>query len=107
MRTPAYLSAMAVILCAAIVPTTASAQATPIRETESVPPAPALTAATTSELHDAVTRFGIDRAALLRRHDAPWSDTRRERLRSFYEGWTQRLAGLPFDSWGLAPSIMR
>ena len=99
MRTPAYLSATVVILGATLVPTHVSAQTAPIRETESVPPAAALTAATTSELHDAVTRFGIDRAALLRRHDAPWSATRRERLRSFYTDWTKRLEGLPFDTW--------
>ena len=96
-RAPACLLAAAALLCA--LPDSALGQAAPIRETEAVPPAPALTAATTSRLHDAVTRFGIDRAALLRRHDAPYSPARRERLRAFYTGWRDRIASLPFESW--------
>jgi hypothetical protein len=67
------------------------------RETEPVPPVTALTAATTSSLRDAVDRYGADRAALLRRYDAPHSDVRRARLLEFYDRWDARLRELPFD----------
>ncbi|MBR9988466.1 MAG: DUF885 family protein [Gemmatimonadetes bacterium] len=96
---------MAATLCALALPGVALAQNAPIREAEAVPPAAALTGATTSQLHDAVARFGIDRAALLRRHDAPYSAARRDRLRTFYLDWLERLASLPFDSWGVESRI--
>ncbi|HEX6306867.1 MAG TPA: DUF885 family protein [Longimicrobiales bacterium] len=77
----------------------------PIRETEPIAPARALTSATTSELADAVDRYVADRATLLRRYDAPYSDARRTRLREFYTGWRERLAGLPFDTFGVEERI--
>lgn len=104
-RTHTFLLAAAAALGAAATPDSVSAQTATIRETETVPPPAALTTATTSRLHDAVTRFGIDRAALLRRHDAPYSAARRERLRAFYTGWRDRLASLPFDSWDVDTRI--
>jgi hypothetical protein len=104
-RTPAYFMVTAALLCAAAAPGAARAQSVPIRETEPVPPAAALTAGTSSELQDAVMRFGTDRAALLRRHDAPYSATRRERLRSFYSAWSERLSTLPFESWDVEARI--
>jgi hypothetical protein len=105
MHTPANLLASAALLGAVALPATVSAQGAALRETEAVPPPAAFTAATTSELHDAVTRFGIDRSALLRRHDAPYSAARRGRLREFYLGWRERLATLPFESWGVESRI--
>jgi uncharacterized protein (DUF885 family) len=68
------------------------------QETAHVPPVSALTGATTSELRDAVDRYGADRAALLRRYDAPLSAARRQRLGDFYGGWDTRLRELPFDA---------
>jgi hypothetical protein len=68
----------------------------PFRETERVPPAGALTGATTSVLRDAVDRYVVDRATLLRRYDLPYSATRRARLREFYDGWETRLLELDF-----------
>jgi len=104
-RTPAQLLATAAMLAAAALPRTAAAQDAPIRETETVPPAAALTSATSSDLHDAVTRFGTDRSALMRRYDAPYSAARRERLRAFYTDWQERLASLPFESYGVESRI--
>jgi hypothetical protein len=72
-------------------------QRPPVRETEALPPLPALTGATTSPLRDAVERYGTDRATLLRRYDMPWSAARRDRLRGFYNGWTGRLNTLPWQ----------
>jgi hypothetical protein len=54
--------------------------------------------ASPSPLAPVVERFTADRNALLRRHDAPWSADRRERLRAFYTGWRDRLAALDFDA---------
>jgi hypothetical protein len=105
MRTFAHVPATIMLLAALAGPSGVRAQDAPIRETEPVPPAAALTDATASELHDAVARFGIDRAALLRRHDAPYSPGRRARLRSFYAGWRERLASLPFESWDIESRI--
>jgi hypothetical protein len=93
------------LLAATIQPRSTSAQDAPMRETETVPPAAALTRATSSALHDAVERFGTDRSALMRRYDAPYSAARRERLRSFYADWYNRLAGLPFDSYDVESRI--
>jgi uncharacterized protein (DUF885 family) len=99
MRLPRSPAILAGFLCAA--PLSASAQSTgapsaPVRETAAVPPAPALTRATTSALRDAVDRFGADRAALQRRYDLPYSTHRRERMRSFYTGWSERLRDIDF-----------
>ncbi|HEX6134617.1 MAG TPA: DUF885 family protein [Longimicrobiales bacterium] len=91
--------AAALLLASALTGPLAAQAADPLRETEPIAPAAALTGATTSNLSDAVNRYVTDRAALLRRHDAPYSASRRDRLREFYTGWRARLAGLPFDSF--------
>ena len=105
MRTTAPLLVTAAMLYAATVPARVTAQDAPVRETETIPPVPALTGATTSRLHDAVARFGIDRGALMRRYDAPYSAARRDRMRAFYTGWHDRLAALPFESWSTESRI--
>jgi hypothetical protein len=79
-------------------PVAAQEPAPVIRETEAVPPVAAFTSATTSPLRDAVDRYGVDRATLLRRHDAPYSATRRDRMRSFHAGWEARLGEIAFES---------
>jgi uncharacterized protein (DUF885 family) len=102
LRTAAPLAAA--LLCAAALPlaaqTPGALTGAPAgmlhRETMLVPPATALTGATTSALRDAVERFGTDRGALQRRHDAPHSPRRRARLREFYTGWDGLLRELPF-----------
>jgi uncharacterized protein (DUF885 family) len=50
-----------------------------------------------SDLRIALERYREDRAALYRRYDVEFSPTLRSRLRSFYEGWQDRLADLDFD----------
>ena len=79
-------------------PLAAQAAAPAVRETEPVPPAAAFTSATSSSLRDGVDRYVVDRATLLRRHDAPYSAPRRERMRSFYSGWQARLGELAYQS---------
>jgi hypothetical protein len=93
------LTALMLVLGGLLAPSFLSAQATPFRETEPVPPAAALTGSTSSVLRDAVDRYVVDRATLLRRYDAPHSATRRARLHEFYTGWDARLRELPFDQF--------
>ena len=59
----------------------------------------------TSELRTSVERYSEDRDALLRRYDNPQSPERRERLRTFYQGWTEALADVDFDNLGLEGQI--
>ena len=62
-----------------------------------VPPIPPLPDATNSELRDLVTRYSVDRAALLRRFSVDQSAEQRSKLREFHEGWTAQLAKVGFD----------
>ena len=55
---------------------------------------------TPSELRDSVELYSSDRSALLRRWAVDYSPARRERLRTFYADWQQRLRRLPFDRLG-------
>ena len=59
----------------------------------------------TSEMRTTVERFSLDRDALLRRYDSPQSAERRERLRTFYEDWTEALTDVDFDRLGLEGQI--
>jgi hypothetical protein len=94
-RVSGILAAGLLIILAA--PDAWAQQRSPVRETTPFPPLPAMTAATSSPLRDAVERYGTDRATLLRRYDMPWSAARRERLRSFYTGWATQLNALPWQ----------
>ena len=58
-----------------------------------------------SELADVVQQFSADRGALQRRWDADYSPSRRERMRSFYEGYRTRLREVDFDALGLEGRI--
>lgn len=49
-----------------------------------------------SDLRVAVERYSQDRSALLRRWDVPFSPVRRDRMRSFYQGWLARLGEADF-----------
>jgi uncharacterized protein (DUF885 family) len=51
-----------------------------------------------SDLRVAVTRYDVDRAAILRRYDVEFSPTLRERLLEFYRGWQNRMRELDFDA---------
>ncbi|CAN5799929.1 hypothetical protein BH23GEM9_BH23GEM9_16380 [soil metagenome] len=86
----------AALLCVGVPPAHSQTPTTPFREAALVPPTGALTAATSSSLRDAVDRYGADRAALLRRHDAPHSEARRVRMREFYSSWDTRVRELQF-----------
>jgi hypothetical protein len=55
-------------------------------------------ARTESDLRVAVDRYLLDKAALERRYEVPYSPVRHARLRTFYEGWTRRLAECDFDA---------
>jgi len=63
-----------------------------------VPELAPLVAEPASPLRIVVERYREDRAALLRRHDAPFSSARRGRLRDFYGSWRARLAALDFPA---------
>ena len=69
-------------------------------ETTALPSAEAFVAAESSELRDLVDRFADDRAALLRRYDAPQSPARVQRLRTFYKEWENVLGDVDFKSLG-------
>lgn len=88
-----------------VLPGSPAAAQAPLREVEPVPPIEALTAATTSDLRDAVDRYAVDRATLLRRHDALHSPVRRERMRTFHAAWLQRLDQLATDGLGLEARV--
>jgi hypothetical protein len=62
-----------------------------------VPDPRPLVAFKNSDLRDVVDRYTADRAAMLRRFDAPYSPVRRERLRGFYTGWRAALGNIDFD----------
>jgi hypothetical protein len=51
----------------------------------------------TSELRDVIDRYGLDRAALLRRYPFEASAERNTRLRKYYDDWHRRAAALSFD----------
>jgi hypothetical protein len=84
-------------VAAQVTPAAAAAARPGFRETEPVPPAAALTGATSSRLRDGVERYTTDRATLHRRYDLPWSGVRRDRLREFYAGWDARLMALRWE----------
>jgi hypothetical protein len=65
-----------------------------------VPSLSPLVRARASDLRDVVDRYIVDRAALLRRYDAPYSPARRTQLRSFYSGWRTALRELSFEDLG-------
>jgi uncharacterized protein (DUF885 family) len=62
-----------------------------------VPELRPLAALNTSGLRDVVDRYSADRAAMLRRFDAPYSTVRREKLGAFYTEWRAALARLDFS----------
>jgi hypothetical protein len=70
-----------------------------------VVPDPATLDGPASELAAVVDRFATDRAALYRRYDARWSPAQRERLRSFYGEWRDRLREMDFDALGVEGRI--
>jgi uncharacterized protein (DUF885 family) len=69
-----------------------------------VPDLRELTAPPASELTGVVNRYTADRAALLRRWDAP-SPAQRSQLRAFHKAWRGRLAELDFDALGVEGRI--
>ena len=53
--------------------------------------------ASTSELRDLIDRFSDDRSAIFRFYTIPGSQTRRARMRTFYDTWLKSLADVDFD----------
>jgi uncharacterized protein (DUF885 family) len=72
-----------VLAASALLPTRIAAQ-------NGAPPA--------SALRPMVETYSADRAALHRRYDAPYSAERRERLRTFYREWRQRLEAMDYEA---------
>jgi uncharacterized protein (DUF885 family) len=72
---------------------------------DAIPDLAGLTAVPTSELAPVVERFLADRGALMRRHDAPLSADRNDRLRAFHEGWQAALRDVDFDALGVEGRI--
>ncbi len=70
-----------------------------------VPPLTAMSPATQSELRNVVERFSLDRDALFRRYDVPYSPERRARFRQFYTEWQQRLGQADFASLGMEGKV--
>ena len=52
---------------------------------------------TESDLRVAVNRYLLDKSAIERRFEVPYSPARHQRLRTFYQGWQRRLAESDFD----------
>ena len=52
----------------------------------------------TSDFREAVDRYSADRAAMMRRFDAPYSPVRRDQLRGFYRGWRAALKEVDFNA---------
>jgi hypothetical protein len=55
-------------------------------------------AQTESDLRVAVDRYLLDKAAIERRYEVPYSPARHTRLRAFYQAWKQRLAEADFSA---------
>jgi hypothetical protein len=51
-----------------------------------------------SDLRVAVDRYLLDKAAIERRYDVPYSPARDGRLRTFYQGWQRRLGEFEFST---------
>ena len=83
---------------------TGSAQSAPARRAadwSGDPPALASlvdAAKTESDLRVAVDRYLLDKAAIERRYEVAYSPRRQARLRTFYQGWKQRLAEATFSA---------
>ena len=52
---------------------------------------------TESDLRVAVSRYLLDKSAIERRFEVPYSPARHQRLRTFYQGWQRRLTESDFD----------
>jgi hypothetical protein len=90
---------------AAALPAQPAQPGAPVATGPVAPDLAAVLALPASEMAPVVERYTADRAALLRRHDAPWSPTRRDRLRTFYGEWQDQLAALDFDGFGVEGRI--
>jgi uncharacterized protein (DUF885 family) len=62
-----------------------------------VPQMPPLPDSSSSELRDLVSRYTVDRAALLRRYGIEHSPSQGTKLREFHDAWLTQLAKLDFD----------
>jgi uncharacterized protein (DUF885 family) len=71
-----------------------AAQGVPPADTGAAPDA-------TSELRDLVSRYALDRAALLRRYPVEGSPVRQARLREHYREWQRRIDATPFEPLAL------
>ncbi len=55
-------------------------------------------ARTESDLRIAVDRYVLDKAAIERRYEVPYSPVRQARLKTFYEGWRRALEAADFNA---------
>ena len=95
------LIAVAIVPCAAIAQSGAPSGVARSAGWGDDPPALSALVAfarTESDLRIAVDRYLLDKAAIERRYDVPYSPVRHARLRTFYQGWLKRLAESDFNS---------
>jgi len=91
----------AVLLLSALLITASPADA----QEEAAPDLRAIVAMEESDLAGVVGRYSADREVLLRRWDVAYSPDRRQRLRTFYEGWLQQLDEIEMGGLGLEGRI--
>jgi len=88
-----------VLLGAAMAALTVTSRAqTPASSSPYVPSVRPLLQLRSSDMREVVDRYSTDRAALLRRYDAPYSPARRDQLRGFYNGWRAALGEVDFKA---------
>jgi hypothetical protein len=95
-----WLATLLLLLSAPATPRAQAGQAVraPAGFGDDPPPLASLVAfaRTESDLRVAVNRYLLDKAAIERRYEVPYSPVRHARLRAFYDGWQRRLAEADF-----------
>lgn len=71
-----------------------------VSATELAPSLAGLVSRSQSELRDVVSRYSVDRAALLRRYDVEFGTERRARIRDFEKAWQARITEVDFERLG-------
>jgi hypothetical protein len=98
-------SLVAMAVCVVVVQGAGLAQSTASRQTTGWSGDPPVLASlvdaakTESDLRLAVDRYLLDKAAIERRYDVPYSPVRHARLKTFYQGWKQRVAEADFGAF--------
>jgi hypothetical protein len=103
-RALSWRGSLALLIVSLVVPSIGSAQSAPSRTKGGWSDDPPVLASlvdaarTESDLRLAVERYLADKAAIERRYEVAYSPARLARLRTFYQGWKQRLADADFNA---------